>query len=61
VASSIERANLVLVRNQLVGFGVATEGELDRCLQLLDDPGFRFVMPPMVSARGRRLPGNGGG
>ena len=55
VISSIERANLSLVKEQLIAFGVTTDDELDRCLQLLDDPGLHFTMPVMVSAWGRRV------
>jgi len=55
VVSSIERANLSAVREQLIAFGVATDDELDRCLQLLDDPELHFTMPHMVSAWGRRV------
>ena len=56
-ASAIERANLVHVIERLVAFGVATEDEVDRCLALLGDPDFRFVLPPLVSAWARRPPG----
>lgn len=52
-ASSVEAANLRQVEEQLVGFGVATQNEVDRCVRLLDDPSFRFSLPLMVSARGR--------
>lgn len=56
-ASSIERANLVQVVEPLVAFGVATQGEVDRCVTLLGDPDFRFTLPPLVSAWARRPPG----
>jgi hypothetical protein len=54
-ASAIERSHLGQVGEQLVAFGLGTKEEVDRCLQLLGDPGFRFTMPPLVSAWGRRL------
>ncbi len=57
VASSVERANLAQVRDNLVAFGAAGAEEVDRCLELLGDPRFRFTMPLMVSARGRRPAG----
>jgi len=57
VASSVERANITQVRDNLVAFGAATEEEVDGCLQLLGDPGFRFTMPLMVSTRGRHRSG----
>ncbi|MGI9023817.1 MAG: class I SAM-dependent methyltransferase [Acidimicrobiales bacterium] len=56
IVASVERAHLAGVGDELVNFGVVTQAGLDRCLQLLDDPAFRFTMPPMVSARGRRRP-----
>ena len=54
--ASIERAHLRRVAEELVTFGVASPGEVDRCLRLLGDPRVRFTMPPMVSAWGRRRP-----
>ena len=53
-AASLEQVNLRQVQEQLVGFGVATHDQVDRCLQLLGDPRVWFTMPPMVSASGRR-------
>ena len=54
MSSSVERANLLQVEEHLVASGVATEDEIDRCIQLFADPEFQFDMPVMVSAWGRR-------
>ncbi len=55
-AASIERDLLLQAADQLVAFGVATEADTDRCVQLLGDSDFRFTMPAMISAWGRRPP-----
>ncbi len=54
-ASVIERGHLRQVGEQLVAFGVASQEEVDRCVQLLGDPRLRLTMPPLVSAWGRRV------
>jgi len=54
MSSSVERVNLLQVEEHLVASGVATEDEIDRCIQLFPDPEFQFDMPVMVSAWGRR-------
>ena len=42
------------VREALVGTGVLSEGELERYLALLEDPGFAWLMPTVVAVWGRR-------
>ncbi len=50
----LDEANLLQVRDALLGKGLVTEGELTRYLELLRAPDFELSMSPLVSAWGRR-------
>ena len=50
----LERANVLQLHAEFLDHGVATEGELDRYLKLLDDPEFTPAGPFIMSAWGRR-------
>jgi ubiquinone/menaquinone biosynthesis C-methylase UbiE len=50
----LDKANLCQVRDQLLGERLLTSEELDRFLQLLEDPDFVVAAPVMFSARGQR-------
>jgi hypothetical protein len=50
----LDQANLSQVRDQLLGERLLTSEELDRLLQLLDDPDFVVAAPVMFSARGQQ-------
>ena len=50
----LDKANLCQVREQLLDQQLITSEELDRLLQLLDEPDFVVASPVMFSARGQR-------
>jgi SAM-dependent methyltransferase len=51
-----QRANLLQTGDQAVDAELITAGELTTFLHALDDPGFTFTMPLLISAWGRRQP-----
>jgi SAM-dependent methyltransferase len=54
--AAVNRANLVQVGDQAVDAGLITTDDLTTFLRVLDDPGFTFTMPLLISAWGRRQP-----
>ena len=50
----LDKANLRQVRDDLLRKQLVTSQELDRLLQLLDDPDFVVASPVMFSARGQQ-------
>lgn len=52
--ATVQRANLLQTGDQAVDAGLITAGDLTTFLHLLDDPGFTFAMPILISAWGRR-------
>jgi hypothetical protein len=52
--AAVQRANLLQTGDQAVDAGLITDGDLTTFLHLLDDPGFTFAMPLLISAWGRR-------
>ena len=52
--AAVQRANLLQTGGQAVDAGLITTGDLTTFLHLLDDPGFTFAMPILISAWGRR-------
>jgi|1186.fasta_scaffold16026_3 SAM-dependent methyltransferase len=53
-AGRVVRANLLQVGEGMTARGLADAQQIARALELLDDPRFRFVLPLMISAWGRR-------
>jgi SAM-dependent methyltransferase len=53
-AAALERANVQQVRKGLVGLRVASDDEIDRYLELLEEGAIDVASPPLVSACGRR-------
>ena len=49
----LDKANLCQVSDQLLAERLLTSEELDRLLQLLEDPDFVVASPVMFSARGQ--------
>ena len=54
--AAVQRANLLQTGNQAVDAGLITDGELTTFLHTLDEPGFTFTMPLLISAWGRQQP-----
>ena len=52
--AQLDKANFCQVRDQLLGERLLTSEELDRLLQLLEDPDFVVASPVMFSARGQQ-------
>jgi len=52
--AAVLRANLLQTGDQAVDTGLITEADLTTFLRALDDPGFTFIMPLLISAWGRR-------
>ena len=55
-AAAVQRANLLQTGDQAVEAGLITADELTVFLRVLDDPGFTFTMPLLITAWGRRQP-----
>lgn len=53
-ASQMMRANLLQVGEAITSHGLTDAHQIARALVLLDDPHFRFPLPLMISAWGRR-------
>jgi SAM-dependent methyltransferase len=53
-SAAIDRANLDMLRTQLMSAGLLNEQEIDANLALFDDPSVIYSSPVMMSARGRR-------
>jgi hypothetical protein len=53
-AAGVVKANFIQVGGPMVAQGVASAADVDRAIELLDDPALRFTMPLMISAWGRR-------
>ena len=51
----LERANFEQVRAVAVAAGLVTDAQVDRAVAALDDPGFAFNSPVMMTAWGRKL------
>ena len=54
--AAVQRANLLQTGDQAVDAGLITPDDLGTFLRVLDDPGFAFTMPLLISAWGRRQP-----
>jgi SAM-dependent methyltransferase len=54
--AAVFRANLQQTGDQAVDAGLITADDLTTSLRVLDDPGFTFAMPLLISAWGRRQP-----
>jgi ubiquinone/menaquinone biosynthesis C-methylase UbiE len=54
--AAVFRANLQQTGDQALDAGLITAGDLTTSLRALDDPGFTFAMPLLISAWGRRQP-----
>jgi SAM-dependent methyltransferase len=54
--AAVQRANLLQTGDQAVDAGLITVDDLTTFLRVLDDPGFTFTMPLLISAWGRRQP-----
>jgi hypothetical protein len=54
-AAAVQRANLQQTGDQAVDAGLITADDLTVFLRVLDDPGFTFTMPLLITAWGRRL------
>jgi SAM-dependent methyltransferase len=54
--AAVNRANLLQTRDQAVDAGLLTADDVTTFLRVLDDPGFIFTMPLLISAWGRREP-----
>jgi hypothetical protein len=52
--AAVQRANLRQTGDQALGAGLITADDLTTSLHVLDDPGFTFTMPRLISAWGRR-------
>lgn len=52
--AAVQRANLVQTGDQAVDAGLITADDVTTFLRVLDDPGFTFTMPLLISAWGRR-------
>ena len=52
--AEVHRANLLQTGDQAVGAGLIGADDLTTFLRVLDDPGFTFTMPLLISAWGRR-------
>lgn len=48
--AAVQRANMMQVGDQAVGAGLITADDLATFLRILDDPGFTFTMPLLISA-----------
>ena len=55
-AAAVQRANLEQTGDQAVDAGLITADDLTVFLRVLDDPGFTFTMPLLITAWGRREP-----
>jgi preprotein translocase subunit Sec61beta len=53
------QANIEQTRDQLVGAGLVTRDESERCSALLNDPDIVLYMPVLMAARGRLPEGAG--
>lgn len=52
--SRVDRANFEQLRDEFVGAGLVTNQEVDRVLEMFDDPAFAFSTPIMMTAWGQR-------
>jgi hypothetical protein len=52
--AAVQRANLLQTGDQAVDAGLITADDLTTFLRVLDDPGFTFTMPLLISGWGRR-------
>jgi ubiquinone/menaquinone biosynthesis C-methylase UbiE len=50
----LDRANFEQVRAKAVAAGLVTDAQVDRAVTALDDPGFAFSSPVMMTAWGRK-------
>jgi hypothetical protein len=55
-AAAHQRANLLQTGHQAVDAGLITAQDVTTFLRALDDPGFTFIAPLLISAWGRRPP-----
>jgi hypothetical protein len=54
--AAVQYANLLQTGDQAVDAGLISADDLTTFMRVLDDPGFRFTMPLLISAWGRRQP-----